>query len=211
MKNSRIAALGLATGLTVGGAAGLFLGVPGISGAQSTDTTEAPVTDVPATDAERPDPGQHIADAIAPLVEDGTLTQEQAAAVIAALEAARPEGGPGMGHGRGGPGGARLDAAAEALGLSVEDLRTALQDGQTLAEAAQAQGVDPQAVIDALVGEAKAHLDEEVAEGDLTQEEADQKLSEATERITDMVNNGMPERPGRMGPMGDDDSGTEGS
>ena len=51
-----------------------------------------------------------------------------------------------------------------------------------------------QTVIDAMVGELKTHLAEEVASGEHTQEEADQKLADATERITDMVNNGMPER-----------------
>jgi lipoate-protein ligase A len=55
-------------------------------------------------------------------------------------------------------------------------------------------------VIDALVAEFKAHLDEEVASGEHTQEEADQKLAKATERITDMVNNGRPE--GGRGPGG---------
>ena len=207
MKNSRIATLGLTAGLAAGGAAGLWLGVPGVSGAQSTATTVEQGT---GTETERPEPGQHMADAIAPLVQDGTITQEQADAVIAALEAARPEGGPGMGHGRGPGGPGRgLDAAATALGLSQEDLRSALEGGQTLADVARAQGVDPQTVIDAMVAEARAHLDEEVASGEHTQEEADQKLAEITERTTDVVNNGMPERP--TGPRGDRGPTTEGS
>ena len=58
-----------------------------------------------------------------------------------------------------------------------------------------------QTVIDAMVAEAKTRLDEKVAAGELTQEEADQKLAELTERITDSVNNGMPAR-GDHGPGG---------
>ena len=108
-KTNKFAAIGLAAGLTVGGATGLVLAVPAISGAQSTDTTTAPATGT-QSDSGRPDPGQHMADALAPLVADGTLTQDQADEVIAALEAARPQGGPGMGHG----GGMGLDAAATA-------------------------------------------------------------------------------------------------
>jgi hypothetical protein len=50
--------------------------------------------------------------------------------------------------------------------------------------------VDVQVVIDALVAEAEAHLDEKVAEGGLTQEEADERLAEITEQITDRVNDG---------------------
>ena len=100
-------------------------------------------------------------------------------------------GGPG---GRGGPGGhgAGLDAAAKALGISAEDLRTALQDGSTIAEVAKDKGVDVQKVIDAMVAEAKAHLDEEVKAGDLTQDEADQRLADLTTRIGDLVQKGFP-------------------
>ena len=34
-----------------------------------------------------------------------------------------------------------------------------------------------------------------MADGDLTQEEADERLAELTDRITTMVNEGRPERP----------------
>jgi hypothetical protein len=76
---------------------------------------------------------------------------------------------------------------------------------------AEANGVDVQKVIDALVAEAQAHLDEEVAEGDLTQAEADAKKAALVERVTEMVNNPRPVRgPGdghRHGPRpGDDDT-----
>jgi hypothetical protein len=79
------------------------------------------------------------------------------------------------GRGPGGPGafghghrvlGAGLDAAAEALGISRDDLITALRDGKTIAEVAQEQGVDVNAVIDAMAAEAR-------------------------ERISDFVNNGI--------------------
>ena len=49
-----------------------------------------------------------------------------------------------------------------------------------------------QTVIDTLVNAAKEHLDEAVANGRLTQEEADAKLAEITERITEMVNTARP-------------------
>lgn len=93
-----------------------------------------------------------------------------------------------------------IEAAAEAMGITEDELHQALRDGATIAQVAALQGVDVQVVIDAMVAEARAHLDEGVAEGRLTQEEADERLAEITERITDMVNNGRPE--GGRGPRG---------
>ena len=197
----RFAAASLAAGLAGGAVAGIALTHPSISGAQ-TDTTTRHTT-VPGTTGQtapdqKPDRGQWAQDALAPLVANGTITQSQADAVIAALEAARPEGGPGFGHGFGH--GADLEAAATAIGITEDELRTALQSGQSLAEIAQAHGVTPQAVIDALVVDAKADVAERVTSGDITQAEADQKLAALADRITAMVNGELPLRgPGGPG------------
>lgn len=201
MKKSMVAA-GLTAGLLGGGAAGAILGTTGVSGAQETTTTvqaDSGTTDSGAaapTDAAKPDRSARDAETLAPLVADGTITQAQADAVVAALAAAAPADGPG---GHGGPGGMHggpgLDAAATALGVTTDELRTAIDGGQTIAQVASDKGVDVQTVIDAMVADRKADLDEKVTSGDLTQEEADQKLADATTRITDEVNNGRPERP----------------
>lgn len=194
----KVAAAALAAGLLGGGAAGMIMGSTGVSGAQETTTTvEQQAGDTEQGGTERPDPSEHFSSALAPLVEAGTITQAQADAVIAALAEAGPPAGGGHGGrggemgGRGGPG---LDTAAEALGITSDELRTALEGGQTIAEVASEKGVDVQTVIDAMVAGLKTHLDEEVASGEHTQAEADEKLAGATERITDSVNNGMPER-----------------
>ena len=47
-------------------------------------------------------------------------------------------------------------------------------------------------MIDTLVSAATEHLDDAVANGRLTQEQADTKLAELTERITEMVNTARP-------------------
>ncbi len=142
---------------------------------------------------------------------DGTLTQEQADKVAETLKDSFPgRGGPGMGRR-----GVALDTAATALGVSADELRTALQGGQTIAQVAESKGVDVQTVIDALVAEAKTHLDERVTAGDLTQEEADQRLADLTTRITDGVNNGLPARGdhgfGGRGDHGPDDAPADSS
>ncbi|MDQ3945026.1 MAG: hypothetical protein M3357_07760 [Actinomycetota bacterium] len=198
----RLAAFGLVAGLLGGGAAGMALGLPGFAGAQTTDSspsTTAPAD--PAAPAPKPERGAWLRGALAPLVEKGTITQSQADAVIAALEAAKPVKGPGR-HGpggkgfRGGPG--RLDAAATAIGITVEELRTALQGGESLADVAKSKGVDAEKVVSALVAGLKAHLDQEVASGRHTQAEVDQKLARVTERIRAFVNGEVPlkARPG---------------
>lgn len=56
--------------------------------------------------------------------------------------------------------GERLAAAADALGITEEELVAALEEGRSIADVAEAQGVDVQVVVDALVAEATAHLAE---------------------------------------------------
>jgi hypothetical protein len=205
----RFAAAGLAAGLTGGAIAGIALTHPSVSGAQTDTTTETTVpaqTDESGSDATRPEPGAWLSETLAPLVADGTITQAQADAVIAAIQEARPDHGL-RGHrfGRG----VKLEVAATAIGITPEELRTALQAGQSLAEVAEANGVAVQTVIDAFVADLKTHLDARVASGDITQAEADEKLANATERITAMVNGDFPDRPFGPGPRGErDDNST---
>jgi len=107
---------------------------------------------------------------------------------------------------RGGPHGGRLDpaVAANAIGISAADLKTALESGQSLADIATAHGVDPQKVIDALVADAKTHLAEQVSSGEITQAQADQISADLVQRITDHVNHaGGPGGAGCPGMDGD--------
>ncbi len=107
----RLAAVGLAAGLTAGAAAGLVVGAPGMSGAQSDApaSTDQPSEDrAPDLEARRAEHKEkrieHLTEVLSPLVEDGTLTQEQADAVIARLgEEMPPPPPPGRGV-RGGRG-----------------------------------------------------------------------------------------------------------
>ncbi len=106
-------------------------------------------------------------------------------------------GGPGQG-GRRGPG---LEAAARAIGISVEDLRTAVKGGDTVAEVAAANNVEVQTVIDALIADATTHLNQAVADGRLSEADAAERAADLSERITAMVNGTMsPGGPGRQGP-----------
>ena len=94
----------------------------------------------------------------------------------------RPDG-LGLGRSLGFRGGdsATYDLLAEKLGLTPTELFEQLHDGKTLAEIAEAQGVDPQAIQDEIRDELKAtrvqamkdKIAQAVTDGDMTQEEAD--------------------------------------
>jgi hypothetical protein len=198
MKPNRLAVYGLTAGLLAGGAAGLVLTGSTLAGAQVADVTGT-VTPPTADGAARPEKGEWAKSVLDGLVAKGTITQAQADEVLAALDAARPPHGPGRGHGPG-HGFARLDAAAQVLGMTVEDLRSALEGGKSLAAIAQEKGIDVGRVVDAVVAEFKAHLDQEVASGVHTQAEADQKLADARARIEGFVNGTAPAgKPGGFG------------
>jgi cell division FtsZ-interacting protein ZapD len=83
---------------------------------------------------------------------------------------------------------AGLADVAEAIGISTDDLRAALRDGQTLAEVAGANGVDPQRVVDDLVDNGTARLEAAVAAGRIDQAAADQRKAGLPERAADLVN-----------------------
>lgn len=86
-------------------------------------------------------------------------------------------------HGGGGPGGGRgiglvgLQAAAEALNMTTDELITALRSGSTLEELATEAGVELQAVQDAISAahekELRTRIEQGVADGTISQEKAD--------------------------------------
>tara|TARA_R110002110_G_scaffold153915_2_gene347622 strand:+ start:835 stop:1446 length:612 start_codon:yes stop_codon:yes gene_type:complete len=100
-------------------------------------------------------------------------------------------------HGDRGPRGDRGDraqATADLLGIDVEDLQAAFQQGQTLAQIAEANGVDVQTIIDAKVAAKTEHINAAVEAGRLTAAEADEKLANLEAQVTTRVNEGGPVR-----------------
>lgn len=139
---------------------------------------------VPSVSSAQTDPSSSSSDATTPTPEDGDC-------------AGGFRGGHGFLHGN-------LDAAATALGITAEELRTELEAGKSIADVAGEKGVDVQTVIDALVAAATTKIDEALANGDITQEKADELKTNLVDRITDVVNRTKPEGfrggPGRHGP-----------
>jgi hypothetical protein len=124
-------------------------------------------------------------------VADGRLTEAQATELkqrIAAGEVPLVGLGPGRVHHGGHRGFADLSVAATFLGITEDALRTSLQDGDTLAEVAQANGKTAAGLVDALVAAAKADLDEKVEAGRLTDAERTSILTDLESRTEDLVN-----------------------
>src|SRR3954454_9792050 len=176
-----IGAAAFAVALTGGGVAGALLGVPGTSGAQESTTTTAPASADPAPDMHHgpghgfgmhrgPGPGLDAAANAIGITAAELKTELESGKTIAEVATAhnvdvdtvidamvteatadirahitdlvnngRPERGE------------KLDAVTTALGMTPEELRTALESGKSIADVATDKGIDPQTVIDALV------------------------------------------------------------
>jgi hypothetical protein len=152
--------------------------------------------------------GERLRELLQPLIDSGALTEEQADAIVAELVSSllapigpdvqigpdiqvRPDiqvgpGGPGFPgrHDRGpGQGQFRIlsgEVVADAIGIDVETLREELRTGATVAEVAEANGVDPQVVIDALVADYTERVTEWI-EGEQPTPDDDQATDEGTE------------------------------
>ncbi len=171
---TKLATYALVGTLGLTGVAGGALLAPAVSYA-ATSTTDA-VSDRVTS----------LKDALAGLVTAGTITQSQADEVATTLAETMPE--PGGHHGRGGGRhGADLAAAADALGLTQDELRAQAEAGKTLAEVAAAQGVSEDDLVAALVKAEKAELAAAVTDGRLTQAQADARAADLQTRITDSL------------------------
>lgn len=198
----RVTAVALAGAVALGGVA--VVAIPALADTSTPSPSAAPGT--PGADRGE----SRIKELLKGLVGDKTLTQDQADKVAKTL--AEADGGRGWGGGPGfggfggfggGPGMAgtegpeALDAAAKALGMSTDDVRSALRDGSTLADLAKKQGKDEAAVVTAIVDAIKARVAQAVKDGKLTQDQADKITESLQDRVKSGVENGR-----RMGGRG---------
>lgn len=132
-------------------------------------------------------------------VAAGRLTQEQGAELKRRIQEGDFPlfGAPGFGHPHGGFGhgpGHHLDAAASYLGMSEDALRAKLESGSTLAQVAKDAGKSVDGLVDALVADERAELDQAVKDGRITEAQKQQLLQGAEARVRAMVNGERPER-----------------
>lgn len=81
-----------------------------------------------------------------------------------------------------------LAGAANAIGITVEDLVNSINEGNTIAEVAEANGSSGDAVVDAMVAAASERIDQAVESGRLTADEGEARLARLAERLTTFVN-----------------------
>lgn len=136
-------------------------------------------------------------------VEAGRLSKEQANELKRRIDSNEYPMllGPGLfGRGHGGPGFAHhghfeiLETAASYLGLTAAELREELQD-KTLAEVAKEQGKTAAGLVQKLVAVETKRIDEAVADGKLTDEQATKLEEDLADRLEALVN-GELHRPG---------------
>jgi polyhydroxyalkanoate synthesis regulator phasin len=148
-------------------------------------------------------------------VEAGRLTKEQADELkerIDSEDGVPLFGGLGPGGHRGGHFGhfGDLEAAAAYLGLTEAELREELAD-KTLAQIAKDKGKTADGLAQALVTAAEKKINEAVADGRLTQEQATELKADLDERMESLVNGELRRHglgfhpgfgPGEMSPRG---------
>jgi hypothetical protein len=187
---SRSAALKRA--LAAAGAAGILgAGVVGVAWAQTPPATP-PATPVrPAGTPVAPDQRQEqfltaLAGKLGVTVDKlkQALTETRQSLGMGDRGGLGVPGGPGRPGGPGGPGrgGFSLQSAAQALNISEDQLRQELS-GKTLTDVARAHNVDPAAVANALKTAAATRIDQDVAAGRLTADQATQAKQQANSRI----------------------------
>jgi hypothetical protein len=109
-----------------------------------------------------------------------------------------PDGGRGP---RGGGFGPELNAAAQVIGISADQLRQELAN-QSLPQVAQAHSKNPADVANALKTAANQRIDQAVADGHLTADQATQRKQQTSDRIDQMMTQSGPAQggPGRGDP-----------
>ncbi len=129
---------------------------------------------------------------------NGDITEEQAAERRARIEAGETGFFPGRPHQR--PhhrGYAVLMSVAEFIGVTPEELREAVQGGQSVAQVAEANGVTAEALAEYLLGEVQTHVAQALEDGKIDQAKADEILANAPARIEEMINRqGLPDKHG---------------
>ena len=86
--------------------------------------------------------------------------------------------------------------AGLANGVDTDTLAEWLHGGGTLAQIAEGNGVDQQAVVDLIVGQMTDRLDMAVENGRIDEAEAAEKAADLVERVTTRVTEGRPEGAG---------------
>ncbi|MCL4424703.1 MAG: hypothetical protein M1299_10735 [Firmicutes bacterium] len=92
----------------------------------------------------------------------------------------------GIGFGKNIANGARgmVETVAKVLGMSVTDIQTQRQSGKSIVQIAESKNVSKDTVVNAVIEARKAQLAELVAQGKITQAQADLAIGNMTQRVS---------------------------
>jgi len=82
--------------------------------------------------------------------------------------------------------------AADKLGMTVDELQTQLKDGKTIAIWPQRKALTCRLLSDAFIAARQEALSQAVADGKITQAQADQMLENMREMVEDHLNGELP-------------------
>lgn len=189
-----------AAGLTIaGGSLAVATMAPGgIAGAQ--DDTPSDTTEQAPDESDAPGElrrGDHMGDVLGSLVDDDTITQDQADTIAERFAEARAEfdGHRRGGHARPGVrGGFSFDLVTDITGLTQEEIREGLRSGETLAELA---GDSSDELAEAMIEAANERIDAGVESERITEERAEELRAEIEQRVEDRLNGELGRRGGR--------------
>jgi hypothetical protein len=152
---------------------------------------------------------------------DGRITEDEAAAIRERIESGEFPfffGGPGFHHrGFAFCPGASLEEIADFLGVDRDVIVEGLQNDESLAQIAEANGSSRDALIEFIMGKIEERVNQAVENGRITQDQADEILANSGERVNDLVDReGLPDRgprpgfgprggPGFLPPSGEED------
>ncbi len=182
-------------GIGAASVAVLTMGIQGVASAQDND----PVLVDPATDVEveeapaetrrekritrrsdrQADRQERIEAMVADLIDQGVITEDQVSDAQAVREALQAERQAARTE--------KVEALADAAGVTLEELEAARDSGTTLAEIA---GDNLGAVVDLFVERATERINAAVESGRITQEEADERLDGLEDRVTTRLEEG---------------------
>ena len=132
---------------------------------------------------------ERLAETLALLVDDGTLSESQRDAVVEILLAAHETAAGSHGHHRAMALHAETaDDLGEVLGLTTDELAQRLRDGLSLADIAADAEVESSAVVDLLVAGATERVDSAIEAGRLAADDRDSCLAAIEEQLTARVN-----------------------
>jgi hypothetical protein len=99
--------------------------------------------------------------------------------------------------------------AAEVLGITADELRTALQSGQTLAQVAETQGMSAEDFRAALETAVRADLQAQLDAGEITQEQFDEISAQLDTKLDEALNStgGLRFRGGPRGDLAESEGG----